>query len=103
MLDLSPTVKFALFAALAAVIINVLVGIIAEKSATETQKQPHADHEFFDEIVQMLYHHNKVVVSSSFIIFAVTFISVLAAPHLQTAILATSARGQAAYSQYRGR
>ncbi len=78
--------KCALYASFVSVILNLILPMIVSKFATKEEIMPKngaASLSFKGQLMHMLVHHNQVPLSSSVIIFTITFISVLIGYKLQ--------------------
>ncbi len=78
----SRDLKISLYAGLVGVFINAILSAAVMPFATSPQISPPngaANLPFFSQIIHMLVHHNQVMITSSLIIFAVTYVSTILA------------------------
>lgn len=76
----SSEIKCAVYSALVAVLLNLLLPHLAKRYATKEEVQPKngpSTLSFTGQIMHMLVHHAQVPRSSSVIIFSITLLSVL--------------------------
>lgn len=78
--------KCATYASIVAVVLNLILPLIATPYATKEEIKPTNGAEnlsFKGQLMHMLVHHGQVPLSSSIIIFTLTFLSVLIGYKLQ--------------------